>query len=114
MNNAQTSIVICASSLMLPHKFIKQVIDSLKSKNQVKQGCNSFKKRSLNQWHRGRDELLHSSAGMKVALKLSLKGEGNEMRLATDEPVDIKPELGAKLIAQLKCIYSNAGSMGNE
>lgn len=71
MNNAQTSIVICASSLMLPHKFIKQVINPLKSKNQFKQGCNSFKKRILNQWHWGRDELLHSSAGMKVVLKIN-------------------------------------------
>lgn len=71
MNNAQTCIVICASSLMLPHKFIKQMIYLLKIKNQVKQGCNCFKKCSLNQWHWGRDELLYSSAGVKLVLKFN-------------------------------------------
>lgn len=71
MNSAQTSIVICASSLMLPPRIFKQVIYPHKIKNQVRKGCNCFKKCNLNHWHLERDELLHSSAGEKLVLKFN-------------------------------------------
>ncbi|KAK4828567.1 hypothetical protein QYF61_027657 [Mycteria americana] len=42
------------------------------------------------------------------------KGEGDVTRLTREEPKGGMPMLGVKSIAQLKCIYTNACSMGNK
>ena len=46
--------------------------------------------------------------------KLALKGEGGIVRPTREEPRGGMPGLGVKLIAQLKCIYASACSMGNK
>jgi len=46
--------------------------------------------------------------------KLGSKGKGDIIRLTRDEPRHGKPGLGVRSIAQLKCIYTNACSMGNK
>ncbi|KAJ7423110.1 hypothetical protein BTVI_11074 [Pitangus sulphuratus] len=43
-----------------------------------------------------------------------LKGEGIETRLSRDEPKGGKPDLEVKSAAQLKCVYTNAHSVGNK
>ena len=47
-------------------------------------------------------------------MKLDAKGEGDKTRLARDEPRGGMPVLEKRSIAQLKCIYTNARSMGNK
>jgi len=46
--------------------------------------------------------------------KLGSKGEGDITRLTRDEPRHGLPGLGVRSIAQLKCIYTTARSMGNK
>ena len=43
-----------------------------------------------------------------------MKGEGDKTRLARDEPRGGMPVLEMRSIDQLKCIYTNAHSMGNK
>ena len=43
-----------------------------------------------------------------------MKGEGIETGLSKDQPKDGKPELRGKSAAHLKCMYTNARSMGNK
>jgi len=43
-----------------------------------------------------------------------LKGEGDIAQLTRDEPRSGMPVSGVRSTAQLKCIYTNAHSMGNK
>lgn len=43
-----------------------------------------------------------------------MKGEGTETGLSSDQPKDSTPELRMKSAAHLKCMYTNARSMGNK
>lgn len=46
--------------------------------------------------------------------KLGVKEEGNKTRLTRDEPGGIIIGLGLRQGAQLKCIYTNACSLGSK
>ncbi|PKU37652.1 rna-directed dna polymerase from mobile element jockey-like [Limosa lapponica baueri] len=46
--------------------------------------------------------------------KLEVKGEGDKTRPISNEPGGKGPRMGVKSGAQLKCIYTNARSMGNK
>ena len=50
----------------------------------------------------------------REGFKLGSNGEGDITRLTRDEPRHGMLGLGARSIAQLKCIYTNAPSMGNK
>lgn len=43
-----------------------------------------------------------------------MKGEGDTAGLSGSRPKGGKPELGVKSAAQLRCMYTNACSMGNK
>lgn len=45
---------------------------------------------------------------------LGLKEKGNKMRLISNKLKGSMPELRVRLIAQLRCIYTNTCSMGNK
>ncbi|KAJ7413330.1 hypothetical protein WISP_91339 [Willisornis vidua] len=71
----------------------------------------------------GTDEELNNERNRKAHLinranqrgfKLDLKGEGIETGLFKDQPKDGKPELRVQSAAHLKCMYTNACSMGNK
>lgn len=55
---------------------------------------------------------LHSMQGPPEAF--SQKGNGDKTRLTNTEPRGGMPGLGVKSVAQLKCNYTNAHSMGNK
>ena len=62
---------------------------------------------------RGKSILAHDLAGLtERGFKLGSKGEGDITRLTRDEPRRGMPVLGVRSIAQLKCICTNARSMG--
>jgi len=57
----------------------------------------------------------HGLAGLiKRTFKLDSKGEGDIAQLTRDEHRCGMLGLGVRLIAQLKCIYTSACSMGNK
>ena len=43
-----------------------------------------------------------------------MKGEGDKTRLIRDKNRGSVPRLGVRSVAQLKCIYTNAYSMGDK
>ena len=47
-------------------------------------------------------------------MNLGSKGEGDFAHLTRDEPRLGMPVSGVRLAAQLKCVYTNARSMGNK
>jgi len=51
---------------------------------------------------------------MWIVNKLGSKGERDVTKITRDEPRCGMPGLGVRLIAQLKCIYTNACSMSNK
>ncbi|KAJ7409116.1 hypothetical protein BTVI_57818 [Pitangus sulphuratus] len=65
-------------------------------------------------WNSDYYPLLVVQAGSDDTNERGLKGEGVETRLSRDEPKGGKPELEVISAAQLKCMYTNARSMGNE
>ena len=50
----------------------------------------------------------------REVLKLDMKGEGDKTRPSRDEPGGVIMGLEVRRGAQLKCVYTNAHSMGNK
>jgi len=48
------------------------------------------------------------------SFKLAMMGEGDKTDLTRDEPRGAMLELGVRRMTQVKCIYTNACSMGNK
>ena len=48
------------------------------------------------------------------SFKLAMMGEGDKTDLTRDEPRGAMLELGVRQMTRLKCIYTNAHSMGNK
>jgi len=64
---------------------------------------------------RGNRILGHELAGLiETALNCVRRGKGVIDHLTRDEPRLGVPESGVRLTAQLKCVYTNACSMGNK
>ncbi|RMC10100.1 hypothetical protein DUI87_12898 [Hirundo rustica rustica] len=58
----------------------------------------------------------HARRGIFLESRVTqgLKGEGDAAGLSVSRPKGGKPELGVKSVAQLKCVYTNAHSIGNK
>jgi len=56
---------------------------------------------------------LHFSKAFNI-ISDKRKGEGDITQLTRDEPRLGVPGLGVRLTTQLKCVYTNARSMGNK
>ena len=50
----------------------------------------------------------------RESFKLDRKGEGDKTRPTRDQPGEVVLGLGEKPGAQLRCVYTNARSMGNK
>jgi len=50
----------------------------------------------------------------REVFKLDMRGEGDKTRSARDEPGGAIIGLGVRREAQLKCVYTNAHSIGNK
>jgi len=60
-----------------------------------------------------KDSCPRAGRAHREGFKLGLKGEGDITQLTRDEPRHGMPGSRVRLIAQLKCIYTSAHSMGN-
>jgi len=58
----------------------------------------------------GLTQLLRKS----MSFKLTTTGEGDKTGFTRDEPRGMMLELGVRQMTRLKCVYTNARSMGNK
>ena len=55
-----------------------------------------------------------ASRGYRKSLKLAMMEDGDKTGLTRDEPRETMLELRVRLMTQLKCVYTNACSIGNK